>query len=57
MADLLIHQIFFCQMLKTSQFANISPYQSFPLYGIYMYLAVQMHYRSLENFRLGLFHC
>ena len=33
LADLLIRQTFFCQMLETSQFAKLSPCQSFSLYG------------------------
>ena len=33
-ADLLIHQIFFCQMLETSQSAKLPPHQTFPSYGI-----------------------
>ena len=35
LADLLIHQTFFCQMLKMSQFAKLSPRQTFLLYGMY----------------------
>ena len=33
LADLLIRQTFFRQMLETSQFAKLSPCQTFPLYG------------------------
>ena len=33
LADLLIHQTFFHQMLKKSQFAKLSPHQTFLLYG------------------------
>ena len=33
LADLLIHQTFFHQMLKKNQFAKLSPRQIFPLYG------------------------
>ena len=33
LADLLIRQTLFCQMLETSQFAKHSPHQTFPLYG------------------------
>ena len=33
LADLLIRQTFFRQMLETSQFAKLSPYQTFLLYG------------------------
>ena len=33
LADLLIRQTFFCQMLEKSQFAKLSPCQTFPLYG------------------------
>ena len=35
LADLLICQIFFHQMLENSQFAKLSPHQTFPLYGNY----------------------
>ena len=35
LADLLICQIFFCQMCKKSQFAKLSPSQIFPLYSNY----------------------
>ena len=34
LADLLIRQTFFCQILENSQFAKLSPRQTFPLYGI-----------------------
>ena len=34
LADLLIRQTFFRQMLETSQFAKFSPHQTFLLYGI-----------------------
>ena len=34
LADLLIHQTFFHQILEKSQFAKLSPCQTFPLYGI-----------------------
>ena len=34
LADLLIYQTFFCQMLKKSQFTKLSPGHTFPLYGI-----------------------
>ena len=34
LADLLIRQTFFRQMLEMNQFANVSPRQSFPPYGI-----------------------
>ena len=34
LADLLIRQTFFRQMLEKSQFAKLSPRQTFPLYGI-----------------------
>ena len=33
LADLLIHQTFFYQMLEKSQFAKLSPHQTFMLYG------------------------
>ena len=33
LADLLIRQTFFHQMLEKSQFAKLSPHQTFPLYG------------------------
>ena len=33
LADLLIRQTFFHQMLKKSQLAKLSPRQTFPLYG------------------------
>ena len=33
LADLLIRQTFFRQMLKKSQFAKLFPRQTFPLYG------------------------
>ena len=33
LADLLIHQTFFRQMLEKSQFAKLSSRQTFPLYG------------------------
>ena len=35
LADLLIHQTFFHQMLEKSQFAILSPCKTFPPYGIY----------------------
>ena len=34
LADLSIHQTFFCQTLEKSKFAKHSPRQTFPLYGI-----------------------
>ena len=34
LADLLIRQTFFRQMLESSQFAKLYPHQTFPLYGI-----------------------
>ena len=34
LADLLIRQTLFCQMLKKSQFAKLSPRQIFLLYGM-----------------------
>ena len=34
LADLLIRQIFFRQMLEKSQFTNLSPHQTFPLYSM-----------------------
>jgi len=30
---------FFCQMLKTSKFAKLSPCQTFPLYGTLWYIS------------------
>ena len=33
LANLLVHQIFFSQLLKTSQFVNVFPCQSFPPYS------------------------
>ena len=45
LADLLIHQTFFRQMLETSQLANIFPCQSFPPYGSYGML----WYKSLNK--------
>ena len=39
LADLLIRQTFFCQMLETSQFAKLFPRQTFPLYGIFIFQA------------------
>ena len=33
LADLLIRQTFFCQMLEKSQFDKLYPRQTFPLYG------------------------
>ena len=44
LADLLIHQTFFHQMLKKSQFAKRSPHQTFLLYGIYL-LACNKHWK------------
>ena len=41
-ADLSIRQIFFCEMLETSQFAKIYPRQSFPPYGSYK----DIHYKD-----------
>ena len=41
-ADLLIRQIFFREMLETSQFAKIYPRQSFPPYGSYK----DIHYKD-----------
>ena len=35
LADLFICQTFFYQMLEKSKFAKHSPYQTFPLYGMY----------------------
>ena len=49
LVDLLICQIFFLQMLETSQFAKISPHQSFPPYGIYsiaLKFATDSHHRN-----------
>ena len=37
LADLLIRQTFFRQMLETSQFAKLSRHQTFPLYSIRNY--------------------
>ena len=34
LADLFIHQTFFCQMLENSRFAKHSALQTFPLYGM-----------------------
>ena len=34
LADVLIQQTFFRQMLETSEFTKLSPCQTFPLYGI-----------------------
>ena len=33
LADLLIHQTVFCQMLENSQFTKLFPHQTFPLFG------------------------
>ena len=38
LADLLIRQTFFRQMLEKSQFAKLSPRQTFPLYGMHVWL-------------------
>ena len=38
LADLLICQTFFRQMLEKSQFAKLSPRQTFLLYGIIIYI-------------------
>ena len=49
LADLLISQIFFLQMLEMSQFAKISPHQSFPPYSIYstaVKFATDSHHRN-----------
>ena len=37
LADQLIYQTFFCQMLEKSQFAKLSICQNFPLCGIFCY--------------------
>ena len=50
LADLLIRQTFFCQMLETSQFANVSLHQSFPPYD--MLLALTTPSRSVDLSRL-----
>ena len=43
LADLLIRQTFFHQMLKTSQFANVSPHhQGFRWYGIHEMTAYEI---------------
>ena len=43
MADLLICQTFFCQMLKTSQFAKLSPRKTSPLYSVYIYIYIYIY--------------
>ena len=50
LADLLIRQTFFHQILKMSQFANVSLRQSFPPHG--MLLALTTPSRSVDLSRL-----
>ena len=38
LADLLIHQTFFCQMFEKSQFAKLFLHQTFPLYTVANYI-------------------
>ena len=44
LADLLIHQIFFHQMLEKSQFAKLSRCQTLSLYGSYNYVIIVIMY-------------
>ena len=47
LADLLIRQTFFCQMLETSQFAKLFSRQTFPLYRILFSKQVHATYSLL----------
>ena len=54
LVDLLIHQTFFRQMLKTSQFAKLSPHQIFPLYSTLL-RTTQQHIQYCFKIKMAVF--